>query len=131
MRIHDLYSALPAPLQDAACSAYGYRLNSRRYSGSYHRVERDVHAREWWPLEQLTGFVNGRLHRVVEHAAKSVPYYRKLFADSHIDHRDIRTVADLAMLPLLDKRTVQERSSEFISERSHELRCTSVHTSGT
>src|ERR1700682_4172458 len=84
MRIHDLYSALPAPLQNAACSAYGYRLNSRRYSGPYNRMERAGCAREWWPPEQLTGFVNGRLLRVVEHAAKWVPYYRKLFAQSKI-----------------------------------------------
>src|ERR1700730_6837919 len=127
MRMHDLYSALPAPLQDAACRAYGYRVSSRRYSGSCNRMERDGCAREWWPPEQLTGFVNGRPLRAVEHAAKWVPDYRKLFSHSKIDYRDIGTVADLAILPVLDKRTVQEHSREFISERSRELRCTTVH----
>src|SRR5947209_1529594 len=105
MKLKNLYTSLPAPLQDLACSAYGYRLNRRRYSGLYARLEREVCARECWPVEQLADFVDACLRRIVQHAATSVPYYRQLFGSLNIDYRDIRRVSDLAALPVLSKRT--------------------------
>ena len=131
MRLHDPYSALPVFLQNVACSAYGYRLNCRRYSGEYRRLEREAFERERWTREQLASFVNARLRRIVKHAGTSVVYYRKLFADLKIDYRDISTVSDLATLPVLNKRTVQEHAIEFASEHSRVLKSTVVHTSGT
>jgi phenylacetate-CoA ligase len=131
MRLDPIYSLLPAPLQDAACGVYGFRLNRRRYSGDYERREQEAFERERWSAPLLSQFVNARLRRVVEHAAISVPYYRTLFAGLHLDWREIRTTADLAALPVLNKRTVQERSAEFVSERRRELASATVHTSGT
>ena len=132
MKLHDAYAALPAPLQHAAASAYGARLNLRRYSGDYRRREREAFARDWWAAPQTAAFVDARLRRVVEHAAAHVPYYRGLFARLGIRAADIQTTADLAAaLPPLEKRTVQERAAEFASERRAELRCVTVHTSGT
>ena len=131
MHFNEIYPKLPGGVQDCACSLYGYLLNRRRYSGAYGQLEREVFDRENWPQEQVTEFVNNRLRRVVEHAANWVPYYRRLFADLKIDYRSIRTGADLKQLPVLTKRTVQERSAEFVSERKHDLRCATLHTSGT
>ena len=44
-----------------------------------------------------------RLRKIVQYAAKTVPYYRSLFQKEGIDPGKIRTVADLDMLPLVDK----------------------------
>ncbi len=132
MRLQDAYSLLPAPLQHAAASAYGARLNLRRYSGDYRTRERESFERDWWSAPETADFVNARLRRVIAHASAHVPYYRELFASLRIKAADIRTTADLAAaLPPLEKRTVQERAAEFISERRAELRCATVHTSGT
>jgi len=123
MKLQDAYAALPAPLQHAAASAYGARLNLRRYSGDYRRRERDAFARERWSAGETAEFVDARLRRVVAHAAAYVPYYRDLFARLGIRAADIRTTADLAAaLPPLEKRTVQERATEFVSERRAALR---------
>ena len=132
MKLQDIYAALPAPLQHAAASVYGARLDLRRYSGDYRRRERGAFARDRWGAAQMGDFVNQRLRRTVEHAAAYVPYYRDLFAMLGIRAADIRTTADLAAaLPPLEKRTVQERAPEFVSERRADLRCATVHTSGT
>ncbi len=131
MKLDRLYAALPAPMQDLACTAFGYRLNQRRYGGGYRSIEREAFDREWWPAERMAQFVDERLRCVVRHAADHVPYYRRLFARLAIDPREIRTVADLGLLPVLSKRTVQENLSDFVSERNGTLSCTTVHTSGT
>src|SRR5207253_1247659 len=42
------------------------------------------------------------------------PYYRKIFSSLRLRPEDIRTVADLAHLPILEKETVREAPERFI-----------------
>ena len=48
-----------------------------------------------------------RLRRVVLHAARNVPHYRRLFAEAKLDPREIRGVRDLALLPPSSRGTLQ------------------------
>jgi phenylacetate-CoA ligase len=56
------------------------------------------------------------VRRLVRYAAASVPHYRDLFRRLGVDPREIRTAADLAALPLLDKATVQRDPERFRAE---------------
>jgi len=59
-------------------------------------------------------FQQGRaLVRIVRFAATQVPYYRDLFAARGIDRDVVRTPADLAKLPLLDKVTVRQKEKHL------------------
>jgi len=49
----------------------------------------------------------------------------------HIDPQDIRGPDDLTALPILDKQTVQENLADFHSESKSQMRCNTMHTSGT
>jgi len=53
--------------------------------------------------ERILEFQNKRLRRVIRHAYEHVPYYRRLFDEHQINPRDIRTTADLPMIPLTTK----------------------------
>ena len=128
---HSLYLYLPARGQDLVCSMYGYRLARRRYGGPYEKLEQTVFARERWTREQIDRFASARLRRIVQHAAATVPYYRRLFAELKLDPREIREPADLSALPVLTKGTVQERIAEFQTEQMSRLTCSMAHTSGT
>ena len=68
------------------------------------------------PREQVDRRRDRRVRRIVAYAAKTVPYYRELFARERIDYRQIRTAEDLARLPLLDRELVRRQPQLFLSE---------------
>jgi phenylacetate-CoA ligase len=57
-----------------------------------------------------------RVRRIVAYAAKTVPYYREMFAREGIDYREIRSAGDLSRLPLLDRELVRRQPKLFLSE---------------
>jgi phenylacetate-CoA ligase len=63
--------------------------------------------------EQLHELRDARVRELVRYAAEYVPHYRDLFGEIGIDPREIRSAEDLASLPLLEKRQVQERPERF------------------
>jgi phenylacetate-CoA ligase len=68
------------------------------------------------PREKVERLRDRRVRRIVAYAAKTVPYYRELFARERIDPREIRGAGDLSRLPLLDRETVRRQPSLFLSE---------------
>ena len=58
--------------------------------------------------EQLVVFQHERLRRLVEHAYRNVAYYRALFDRQRLKPQDIRTVADLAAVPLTSRTDLQD-----------------------
>jgi len=67
------------------------------------------------PEGKLFELRGSRLQRIIHYAAKTVPYYQKLFSLKKIDPRDIRTVEDLDRLPLITKEMVRQDPSQFVS----------------
>lgn len=56
-----------------------------------------------------------RLARTIAHAAATVPYYRDTLRALRLAPDDVRTVADLARLPIVERRQVQEDPERFLS----------------
>jgi phenylacetate-CoA ligase len=56
------------------------------------------------------------VRRMVTYAARTVPFYRELFARERTDPREIRGAEDLDALPLLDPQLVREDPGRFTSE---------------
>ena len=131
MNFEPLYLRLPVFCQNVLCSLYGARLIRRRYGNSYKALEREVFERDRWTEEQIKAFARRRCQAIVEHAASTVPYYRRLFAEMHIDPRDIRGPDDLTALPILEKQTVQQNLADFHSESKSQMQYRTMHTSGT
>jgi phenylacetate-CoA ligase len=79
-------------------------------------VLRNLHEQRRIPYlspEEVGGLRDQRLQAVVRHASAHVPHYRELFRRERIDPREIRSVDDLAALPLLDRTTVQRDPERF------------------
>ncbi len=131
MDFKHLYLRFPIFCQNFLCSLYGARLIRRRYSNSYEALEREVFERDRWVPELIKAFTQWRCQAIVKHAASTVPYYRRLFAEMHIDPRDIHGPDDLMALPILDKQTVQRNLADFHSDLKNQMRYSIVHTSGT
>src|SRR5687768_14363962 len=57
--------------------------------------------------EQIVAFQERRLRELVHHAYERVPYYHRLFDDARIKPADIRTIADLHLIPITTKETLR------------------------
>ncbi len=82
------------------------------------------------PREQLEALRDRRIRRMVAYAARSVPYYREMFAREGIDPRQIRGAADLDRLPILDRELVRTQPRLFIAQTPATRNALSFLTSG-
>jgi phenylacetate-CoA ligase len=62
---------------------------------------------QWRAPEELEMRARSRLQALLEHAARHVPHYRDLFARAELDWQDIKSVADLARVPISTKRELR------------------------
>ncbi|MDO6444968.1 hypothetical protein Q4493_04185 [Colwellia sp. 1_MG-2023] len=65
--------------------------------------------------EKLKEYQLGRLVKLLEHAEKHSPWYKKVFTDSGIKYSDINSVADLSRLPITKKADIRNNADDFIS----------------
>ena len=70
----------------------------------HHRVSR----------EKLLAFQNRKLRRVIKYAYRDVAYYRRLFDEAGVKPEDIRTAADLSLLPITTKNDLRSQPPEDI-----------------
>ena len=70
------------------------------------------------------------VRRMVVHAYRHVPYYREVLNGLHLKPSDFKTAADLARLPILERRQVQEAPEKFISLAEDISRCLVLRTGG-
>jgi phenylacetate-CoA ligase len=68
---------------------------------------RELEQSQWWPPEALRELQLARLRRLAAHAYAQVPLYRRLWDAHGVHPEDIRSLDDLARLPLLDKATLR------------------------
>lgn len=71
-----------------------------------------------------------RVRATVRHAARSVPFWRDWFARSGVDPCSVRTAADLARLPILDRELERARPELFLSDARRARGALTFATSG-
>ena len=76
---------------------------------------RAQHRIPYFSTKKLHELRDRRLRRIVQYAAKTVPYYRDFFQREGINPGQIKTVADLDRLPLVDKQELRKDPSRFLS----------------
>jgi phenylacetate-CoA ligase len=75
-----------------------------------NRIESRVH----WSRQQLLNYQFAQLSRLLAEAESHVPYYRELFRSMGITSRDVRSLNDFRMLPVLTKDIVRERAKDLV-----------------
>jgi phenylacetate-CoA ligase len=97
-------------LESALIPAY-YRSRGRLYPKYRGLLEQS----QWWSPDQVHQFQWRELQRLLEHAFRTVPYYKEKYAAAGIDVRDIRTPEDFAKLPPLTRAEVNAHREELCS----------------
>jgi len=102
-----------------------------RYEGSV-RLNSLLRLREsqWLAPEIIKANQSDQLHRMVQHAIATSSFYRKRFARAGIDPGQVKTIADLASLPLLTKSDVRENLKDILSSDFQQNQLVKAKTGG-
>lgn len=76
---------------------------------------------QWQPWREIDAARLKKLVAYLVHAQETVPYYRALFAREGFVPNEVDSVAALARLPLLDKRTIREHVNELTARDARGL----------
>ncbi len=86
---------------------------------------------QWWAESHLRKYQVEKLQKLVRHAFRHVPYYRGVQNVFNIKSTDIRGIADLQRIPILEKETVRRQSESLLSTAPVGSPLYKCHTSGT
>ena len=67
------------------------------------------------PAERVRELRDARVRELIHYAARTVPHYRELLRAEGIEPGEIRSAHDLARLPMIEKRQVQEDGDRFLA----------------
>jgi len=127
----EIYNKLPVFAQNMACYYEGKKIKKNRYGKDFWDLLKNYESRNNWTYDQLCEYRDDRLRQMVEHCYETVPYYKRLFDDLGISYKDINTIEDLKLLPVLTKQIVNENFNAFISTTIPFKKMVTSHTSGT
>ncbi|PID81397.1 adenylyltransferase [bacterium DOLZORAL124_64_63] len=101
------------------------------YEGSIRlRTLRELEKSQWHSRHQLQEAANHKLRRMCRHAVATSAFYRRRFAEAGIDPAGVRSIADLADLPLLTKADVRENLDDLLSTSYRREDLTPAKTGG-
>ena len=87
------------------------RLRGRE-TGALGRM---LHETQYATASEMADLQSGLLRRLVRHAYRHTPYYRRRWDEAGVGPADIRDVRDLARLPLLDKPEARASDEDRIA----------------
>lgn len=96
----------------------------------YLRHHRRLCRSQWNEPEVIQQRQRTALRSLVQHAAETVPYYCRRFAELGLTAADIRTIDDLRRLPILTKQDIRDHADDLISESYRGQRLHVKKTSG-
>jgi phenylacetate-CoA ligase len=91
---------------------------------TWWKVARHAHASR----DEIVAYQSEHLRRLVSHAYRNVPYYRALFDRHGLAPHHVRTVADLALIPVTTKRDLQRAPAVEVVARGLDPDRLLVHT---
>lgn len=125
-----LYHSLPAPARNVAASVRGLYLRRLRYGAETEQLVAAAFEREQWSVRQLQAWQQEQLARILERAAKRVPYYREHWAQRR-QRGDKASWELIENWPLLTKQTLKANARAFLADDCDPRRMVHEHTSGT
>ena len=79
------------------------------------RTLRELRRSQWGTPDQVRARQEQQLRVMLDHARATCPFYRDTWAAAGIDAAAIRSLADLARLPIVTKDDIRQRQDEFIA----------------
>jgi phenylacetate-CoA ligase len=126
-----LYGASPIWIQNLVLNAYGWKIRRERFNRAYEEWQRVFAENEHGSKADLAAMQDEAVGDLVQHAYKTVPYYREVMSESGLKPPDVRSVKDLPKLPILTKDHLRSSFSNLISSTYRRQDLKEGNSSGT
>jgi len=100
------------------------------YYGTFRHTYNFLQKSQWWSQHQLEEYQLRQLSKLLEHAYKNVPYYRRVFDNRGLKPQDIQDFNDLRKLPFLTKEIIRDNLDDLKARNYSPQRFEYVATSG-
>jgi phenylacetate-CoA ligase len=126
-----IYRRAPISLQNTLLTLHGWRLRRARFGEGYRRLRGEFDALERAPRAQQKAYQEERLAALIRHCYENVPYYRQVMDDRKLRPGDVRSIEDLAKLPILEKEDLRRNFRALVSRVADPRGLRRAHTTGT
>jgi phenylacetate-CoA ligase len=126
-----LYERCPVFLQNLLLTGFGVILHRERYGGRYREYVQFLDEAQWKSKEEIEGFQDEQLQKLVHHVYETVPYYRRVFDERRLKPSDIKAKVDLPKLPVLTREDIKGNFRDLVSRSFGLSQLRKGHTSGT
>ncbi|WP_372985198.1 phenylacetate--CoA ligase family protein [Marinobacter sp.] len=65
----------------------------------------------------MIGLKNEAFVKIAQGAIKNVPFYREWAREKGLNYRDIKSIEDLVLFPILEKKDIRSNPEKFVDER--------------
>jgi len=121
---------LPYPAKQGLKYIYGAMPPRFHYGKIFWKTYDFLKESQWWSREKLEEYQIQQLEKLLHHAYKNVPYYRRVFDERDLKPENIQDFGDLRKLPYLTKEIIQENLSDLIARNYPKSRLQYVTTGG-
>ena len=90
-------------------------FSSRKVFRFYHHLK-ILEKSQFFSKSKLKDLQLKKLKKLIEHAYKNVPFYRKLFKDIDIKPEDIKCLEDIQKIPILTKEIIRANLKDLLAE---------------
>jgi phenylacetate-CoA ligase len=88
-----------------------------RLSKDYFKIKSFLNEAQWWNQKQIERWQFNRLREIISYAYKNIPGYYQLFRDANIKPDDVRSLADICLLPFTTKELFRDNLNDFTSPK--------------
>ena len=113
-----LYPRAPVWAQNVGITLWGLGWRRERLGGRFGRYVQEFRDRDRWSVEQMRGYVEAEMQRVLVRAFERTSYYRRIWSQAGITAGDLSRlrIDDLPVLPATPKHALRAAASEFIAD---------------
>lgn len=125
------WNSLPAAVRGLVGSLFAH-LPQERVLGRHFRAARAfVREAQWWPADRARAYQLERMQDFCARAYNHSTYYRRVFQQAGFAPGDLRSLEDVARLPLLDRENIRAHRDELLTVSRLSPRIDAVSTGGT
>ncbi|MCB0003141.1 MAG: phenylacetate--CoA ligase family protein, partial [Anaerolineae bacterium] len=79
---------------------------------------RGLEESQWWSPAEIRALQDRKLRRLVSHVYRNVPFYRRWMDEHGVRPKDVRTLDDLHLLPVVDKHVLVANFPDELRDHS-------------
>jgi phenylacetate-CoA ligase len=129
-QLTDLYQSGPRWLKTIWGTAMRVIPQDMRYGKEFSRTRTLLESSQWWDEAKLAQYQRLELKRLLKHAYRNVPYYRKLFCQAGFHPDDFRDFSDLKDIPFLTKKIVRKNLDSLVARNVSPSELVKTNTGG-